>query len=306
MPSAPKRSSSPRPAPSPSSPEVVDPVWVAKALGITVVVAAVCGYITLCGLFYLGQWQLALSPSRSVTHTPSDIHLAFNEVHFGTDASGQPQLHGWWIPADLPSDPTVLMLHAGNGSISDALPQARALHDARLNVLLFDYRGFGQSKGQHPTQALMQQDSEAAFSYLTTMRQIAPASIIVYGEGVGASLAAKLCGEHREISAIILNNPDGDLTSRARSDSRARMAPVGLLFHEDFPLAAPLHTLATAKLLIIHADSKVQTANLQQAAYPKMTVVRPGGNGDEALHESLRRFLDEYVAHSPQLLKPAH
>lgn len=302
MPPIPKRpvSRSPHPA---AQPEVVDPRWILQTIAALVLLAAVFGYITVCAVFYYAQWQLVLTPSHTVSRTPSDAGLTFSPVRFGPASSGQPQLDGWWVPADLPTDPTVLLLHAGTGSISDALPQARALHDARLNVLLFDYRGFGRSDGKHPSEALMEEDSEAALTYLTGMRHTAPAKILVYGTGVGGSLAARLCRQHKDIAGIILENVDGDFESRVRKDSRARMVPVGMLFHEQFPLAERLHTLATPKLLISYTDSETPPVDFARAADPKMTVEIASTNNTDALHSSLRRFLDTYISQPPPLLR---
>ena len=282
-------------------PEVVDPRWILKALGVVIVLALICAYVAVCGLFSYGQWQLVLQPSRTVAKTPSDIGLASTEVRFGVDASGQPQLDGWWIPGDSPAYPTVLMLHSGQGSLSDALPDVRLLHDAQLNVLLFDYRGFGRSGGQHPTQAWMEDDAESALHYINDTRGVPNNSVIAYGSGAGAALAAKLCTEHKDIAGIILQNPDGDFEARVRQDSRARMVPVGLLFHERFPLADHLRTLATPKLVITSTNGKA-ALDPHQIADPKMTVELPPGQNQAALHEAIRRFLDTYLPQRPSAL----
>jgi pimeloyl-ACP methyl ester carboxylesterase len=279
-------------------PEVVDPRWILQALGVVIAFAILCAYLTVCGLFSYGQWQLVLQPSRAITQTPKDLNLAFMEVHFGVDASGQPQLDGWWIPGDMPSYPTVIMLHSGQGSMSDALPEARTLHDAQLNVLLFDYRGFGRSGGKHPTEVLMEGDAESALSYVTGLRGIPSSSVIAYGSGAGASLAAKLCTNHKEIAALILQNPNGDFEARVRQDSRSRMVPISLLFHERFPLADRLRSLSTPKLLISSTSGPIP-ANLASAANPKLTVELAPGQDQAALHDSLRRFLDTYVPQKP-------
>lgn len=301
---APPKSTKHRPQAAPAA-EIVDPIWLLKSGAAVFALALLCTYITLCVFFARGQWQLVLTPSRTVAHTPAEFGLASTPIRFGPDETGQPQLDGWWFPADLPSDPTVLMLHDGAGSLADALPQAKALHDVRLNVLLFDYRGFGRSGGQHPTEALMEADSGSALAYLTDQRHIAPANILIYGKGVGASLAARLCDQHHELPALILESPDGDFMQRARQDPRARMVPVRLLFHETFPLADRLHTLATPKLLIAWTDSKTPPQIFQNAASPKMSVELAPNSGPQKLHEALRRFLDTYVAHPPPALTPA-
>lgn len=292
--------------PASGHPETIDPRWVLKALAVVVAAAAVCGYLTLCGLFYYGQWQFALTPSHTVARTPADVQLGFDPVRFGSDASGQPQLDGWWIPADLSTDPTVLVLHGGTGSLSDALPDARVLHDARLNVFLFDYRGFGRSGGPHPTEMTVEADAETALTWLTNSRRIPAKNILVFGEGIGASVAAMLCDEHRDLGGLVLQNADGDLLERVKADSRAPMVPVGMLFHEDFPLASRLHALATPKLLITTNGSKTPPLNFKEAADPKMTVELQSPNDTAALHDSLRRFLDTYFAQPVPVITPAH
>lgn len=294
---------------SPQAPhtfELVELRWILKALAAVIALALVCGYITLCVVYSRTQWQLVLHPSREVAKTPASLGLAFTEVHFGVDSSGQPQLDGWWIPGDLPPSDlaatTVLMLHNGDGSMSDALPQAQALHNARLNVLLFDYRGYGHSGGNHPTEATMESDADAALTYLTATRGIAPGSIVVYGSGVGSSLAVRLCAEHPQIAALVLDQPDGDLRDRALADSRSGFIPARLLFTQEFPLAAPLRTLTTPKLLISYTGGQAPP-ELQHAADPKMTVELPASD-PTALQQALRRFLGIYVPHPPQSLTP--
>jgi len=286
-------------------PEVVDPRWILKALGVVIALAIVCAYLAVCALFSYGQWQLVLQPSRTVARTPADLGLASIEVHFGVDSGGQPQLDGWWIPGDSPAYPTVLMLHSGQGSLSDALPDARLLHDAQLNVLLFDYRGYGRSGGQHPTQQLMQADAESALRYLTEIRTIPTSQIVVFASDAGASLAVQLCATHKDIPALILEAPDGDFASRVRHDPRSRMAPVSLLFNQNFPLADPLHTLPTPKLLISYTSGNTPI-NLQQAADPRMTVELKSPADTAALHNAIRRFLDTYLTQPPATLSPTH
>lgn len=286
-----------RGAAAPEMIDLVDAGWVLKALGGMIVFAILCGYVTLCVLFHYDQWQLVLKPSRSVTETPAAVNLPFTQVHFGVDATGQPELDGWWVPGESNADATVLLLHGGDGSMSDTVSQVRTLHDARLNVLVFDYRGYGRSSGQHPNEAMMHADAETALNYLTTLRGIPAASLIVYGTGVGASLAVKLCMDHPQIAGLILESPAGDFLTQAKADARAHLVPVGMLFDQDFVLADPLHNLKTPKLFISHsAESAPPPVIFQRAADPKMTVELPlrASGGD-----SVSRFLGSYVLHPP-------
>ena len=297
-----KRTPQPTPKQPPVVHEVVDPRWLIKAFAVTLLVAFVCSYATLCWLFNQGQWQFALQPSRTVAQTPASLGLQFQPVRFGVDATGTPQLSGWFIPSDAPNTFTALVLHAGDGNISTALPTAQRLHTARLNVLLFDYRGFGASGGDHPTEALLQADADSALTYLTTTRGIAPSQIIPFGQGIGASLATRLAAQHHDLPALILDSPIGDIDSTVAHDSRARFVPTSLFLHEHFPLAAPLSTLATPKLIITFNTGAAPAAALH-AADPKVTVELPTSN-DVTYVQTLNRFLDLYIAPKIPTLTP--
>lgn len=275
--------------------DLVDPGWILKALGGMLALGILCAYITLCVIFSHAQWQLVLHPTRTVATTPAALGLPFTEVHFGVDASGQPQLDGWWIPSGGDSGSlTALLLHGADGSIADALPSAEALHQLHLNVLLFDYRGYGRSSGAHPTQLTMQQDAHSALAYLLHSQNVPPSRLVVYGDGVGAPLALELCATAEiECPAMVLDAPDGDLLARASADSRARIVPTSLLFHERFPLAEPLRTAATPKLLISYTKGTAPRV-LRDAHDPKMLAELKAGDTSAYL-ATLRRFLDEYT-----------
>jgi hypothetical protein len=282
-----------------------------KAIALTIVAALFCGYLTLCWLFYQGQWQLVLHPTRTSANPPSIAGIHYEPIRFGPDESATPQLTGWWIPSDLGgryAHLTILFLPDGNGSLSDSIPTLASLHNLGINIFAFDYRGYGQSAATHPSEQSMTHDANAAWQYLTTSRAIPAKQIIPYGTGVGASLAAELATAQHSISALILDTPRADLLNVATHDPRATLIPVRLLFHERFPLAAPLATLHTPKLLLSRSTSLDQT--FLTAADPKMTVELTSPSA-VLYKQSLTRFLDQYLppAHVPALVPstaPAH
>lgn len=282
-------------------PEVVDPGWILKALASVIVLGLFSAYLTLCLYFYLAQWQFVLHPSRDVPQTPASLSLSFQDVRFGPGKSGEPELTGWYVPSDTPTDPTVLLLHNEAGSMSAALPALAALHGARLNVLVFDYRGYGHSEGRHPTEQMMRQDTEAAFRYLVDTRHAQPGSMVVDGLGLGASLATALCAQHPEIGGMILQGADGDTATRVEVDQRSRFVPVSWLFHQRFPLADPLSRLHTPKLIVSFTRG-APPVFAERAADPKTTVELPEGTPPSDEIPAIQRFVDTYLAHPAQVL----
>ena len=286
------------PAPA-ASPEVVSPVWLAKAIALTILAALFCGYLTYCLLFYQGQWQLVLHPIRTSSSPASIDSVPYELIRFGPDESAIPQLTGWWIPAPAGgrySHLTILFLPSGNGSLADSVPTLASLHNLGLNVFAFDYRGYGQSSPTRPNQQRMIHDAGAALQYLTGSRHLQTQQIIPYGTGVGASIATQLAISNPAIPALILDTPRADLLSAAQHDPRSHWIPVRLLFHERFPLAEPLATLHTPKLLLSRTTAPDQT--FRDAANPKITVELASPSA-LLYNQSLSRFLDLYLPAAP-------
>jgi len=281
--------------PQPNPPDVVSPIWLIKAICLTIVAALLCGYLTFCLLFYQGQWQLVLHPARTASSPASIAGIPYQLIHFGPDESATPQLTSWWIPSEPGSrynHITILFLGDGDGALADAIPTLASLHNLGINVFAFDYRGYGQSAATRPNQQSMTRDADSAWQYLTTSRGIPTEQIVPYGTGTGASLAAHLASIHPNAPALILDSPRADLLDVAMRDPRAAFIPVRILFHERFPLTELLMTLRTPKLLLSRATSPDPA--FRTASDPKLTVelARPSA---VLYQQSLTRFLDQSV-----------
>ena len=285
-----------------TAPETVSPKWLFKAMGVVILVALVCSYLSLGLLFYQGQWQIVLHPDAAAKTRPAAPGL----LRFAPDESGRPQLTGEWFGAASGTryaGLTVLLLNGGDGSRENSASTVAALHDLGLNVFSFDYRGYGLSQDIHPSQLRMTEDSQAAWRYLTESRGTSARQIVIYGTGVGASLATRLAIDHPESPALIVDSPNGDLLEVVRKDYRSSLLPTAMLFHERFPLANPLVTLGTPKLLIT-TDSKPEPSAFVTAASPKMIVSLPSVPGP-LYGEAITRFLDQYVSSSARQLVPS-
>jgi pimeloyl-ACP methyl ester carboxylesterase len=293
------------PRPPAGPPEVVDPVWLLKALASLIVAALICGYGTLCFLLYQGQWQLILHPKQTTSYPAriGDAPVAF--LRFGPDESGVPQRTGWSVaaaPGARYAQSTVLFLPSGDGSLADSVPTLDALHELGVNLFAIDYRGYGQSAATHPNQQRMLEDATSAWQFLTTARGVPEGQIVLYGTGLGASIATHLAVEHGSVPALVLDTPGPDPIRTVLADPRTSVLPVRLLLHDRFPLALPLTTLKTPKLLLSPGTTSNAFSN---AASPKLMVSLPKPRSTTIFTESVVRFLDQYLSSShPVLLTP--
>lgn len=120
------------------------------------------------------------------------------------------------IPAffiERPSAQITILFSHGNaedlGMIYDWFNDlARVL---RVNIMAYDYTGYGKSSGSAPHEEKCYSDIEAAFAYLLEVRRLQPEQIVLYGRSLGSGpscyLASKTAMEGRSVGGVILQSP---------------------------------------------------------------------------------------------------
>lgn len=162
------------------------------------------GYCALALYVFLMQPKMIYYPSvpgRTLEATPAVIGMDYEELTFRT-TDGE-QLHAWFIPHPH-ARATLLFAHGNAGNISHRLDSIQVFHDLGLNVLIFDYRGYGQSTGK-PSENGTYRDAEAAWVYLTETRGIDSGRIILFGRSLGAAVIADLA-TRTEPAGVILES----------------------------------------------------------------------------------------------------
>ena len=160
------------------------------------------GYCALALYVFLMQPKLIYYPNvpgRTLEATPAVIGMDYEELTFST-TDGE-QLHAWFIPHPQ-ARATMLFAHGNAGNISHRLDSIQVFHDLGLNVLIFDYRGYGQSTGK-PGENGTYRDAEAAWAYLTETRGIDSGRIILFGRSLGAAVIADLATRTKPAGVIL-------------------------------------------------------------------------------------------------------
>lgn len=159
-------------------------------------------YGVFVAMIYFSQSRMLYYPnlpSRKISATPEQIGLLFEEVSF--TASDGVKLHGWFLPADN-AQGTLLFFHGNAGNISHRLDSLHIFNALNLDVLIFDYRGYGQSEGS-PTEQGTYLDAEAAWHYLTSERSIPAGNILLFGRSLGGAVAAHLASRHQAMGLAL-------------------------------------------------------------------------------------------------------
>lgn len=168
------------------------------ALGLILAYGAL---VVFAWIFQSGLLYLRHVPGRQLNATPAAVGLEFEEVHL--QASDGVAIHGWYVPASE-SRGVLLFFHGNAGNISHRLDSILLFHELRLDVLIIDYRGYGQSQGS-PSEAGTGRDARAAWRYLADTRGVSPSRIVVFGRSLGAAVAAELARDHQP-GAVVLES----------------------------------------------------------------------------------------------------
>ena len=289
-----------RPARANAVPPTVSARWLLSAIGIVSLFAAICAWGVLCLLFWQGSWQLLYHPASAVARTPANAGLAFDAVGFAPTDTGAPQLQGWWIPAAANSRYTVLYVHGQDGNLGDTVDDLVRLHSAGVNVLAFDYRGYGQSQFAHPSEVRWREDAESALQYLTGTRHVDPHSIILAGSALGANLALEVAADHPDLGGVVLESALDAPMNAIFLDPRARLVPARLLVRDRFDTAAPAAALRIPSLWFVQ-DSRLHQSGPAKTAGPfekvpsaKMRIWTTASSGEKRDFENaLVRWLDD-------------
>lgn len=152
----------------------------------------------LVGLSVYGLYA-ALHPVKMHSdNTPAEYGIQYENVEFKT-ADGI-EIRGWFVPAENPHAPAVILTHGYGGDMGDLLSSRIFLHN-KYNLLFFDFRYFGISGGNHSTAGREEvADLEAAIKFLQG-RGIE--KVAVWGLSMGAAVALMTAEKQEAIKAVI-------------------------------------------------------------------------------------------------------
>ena len=133
------------------------------------------------------------------------LKLPFEKAAF--DAPDGKKITAVYLPAQA-GRPTLLFFHGRGGNVSHFENFAQAYAPLGYGIFMFDYRGFGLSRGT-PSQKTLFEDARCAVRYLMSVKKIRPQDLVLYGHSLGnaPALFAAVTLEKLPVKALILQSP---------------------------------------------------------------------------------------------------
>jgi pimeloyl-ACP methyl ester carboxylesterase len=252
-------------------------------------------YLGLCVLLFFIQKKMIYMPDQDMWITPAEVGLEYEDVFI---ASGLANLHAWYIPCRQARG-TVLICHGNAGNICGRLDPALMYHQLGLNVLLFDYRGYGRSTGSPDEQGLYE-DVSAVWQYLVSERNESSGRIIVVGRSLGGGPASWIAS-HYKPAGVVLESTFSSAVDVAKG--LYPYLPVGLIQTQRFNNESRINKIEAPVLFVHGQDDEVIPYKYGVKLYEardgnKFRVDIEGGHNDPREHlDNYRSAIEHFIDH---------
>ena len=137
-------------------------------------------------------------------------------------------LHGWFVNPIEGSTKTVIICHGNGGNISHRQHLIDSIVQLGYSVVIFDYSGYGRSRGI-PSEKQLYQDASIFVSMM--LKQTDRSNIILYGESMGAAIAAHMARKY-QIQTLIIDSGLPSIKKYIKNKSNILGNMCGFMFPE--------------------------------------------------------------------------
>ncbi len=260
-----------------------------------------------------GCMSLFFYPSKEFADNPTAVQFSPEDIWFR--ASDGVALHGWFFSAGPSARGTVLVLHGNAENLSTHVNGVLWLVKEGFNLFIFDYRGYGRSRGS-PSMPGVHLDAEAALRTLLSLPQTGDGKVIVLGQSIGGAIAVHTVAtfpRKDRIAALVIDSALAGYRLIAREKLSQLWItwpfqyPLSFLFSDEYSPLTWIRRVSPVPVLIIHGDKDtvvpVRHARLlyEAALEPKeLWITEPEGHirsfTDAAVRARLASYLRERLA----------
>ena len=251
-----------------------------------------------CASLEVKERELTFRVVRSTASWFTGIPAGVQELDLAVSAEGKPQqIHAWWWPAPEAGAPAALYLHGSRWDLTGQLFRIEQLHAFGFSVLAIDYRGFGKSSGELPSEATVYEDAQIAWDRFTTLEPD-PAKRFIYGHSLGGAVAIDLAarlseqtpaGSAMPARGLIVESTFTTFGDIARSLTVSWL-PVETLLTQKFDSLKKIREVRLPVLFVHGVDDRMVPARFSQELYdaardPKKLLLVDGATHNNSMRE---------------------
>lgn len=236
-------------------------------------VALATGLTMGCATLDERQRQWIFQPSDASWGASANAAEGMEDVWitFDSEVTGkETKLHGLWAPARArPHDgPVLLYLHGARWNVAGSAPRIRRMQQLGFSVLAIDYRGFGKSTRELPSEDMAYEDARAAWDWIA--RQYPQRQRFVFGHSLGGAVAIDLAAKVDDEQGVIV---EGTFTSIADVASSMKFGwlPIAPLITQRFESVKKVARVKSPLLVVHGANDSLIPYDLGRRLYEAAT-----------------------------------
>ena len=172
------------------------------------------------------------------------------EVWFKVPGGAGEQVNAWWAPQPDPQAPALLYLHGARWNLTGSSFRIQRWRDMGFSVLAIDYRGFGRSSGELPSEAQSYEDARLAWEWFKT-RVPQAGRRYIYGHSLGGAVAIDLAAgiAPGEAAGLIAESTFTSVPDVVAASPYGWL-PVGFLITQRFEALGKMRKVTLPKLFL--------------------------------------------------------
>ena len=201
-------------------------------------------------------------------------------IRFHSQVSGRyVKLHALWLPQERANAPVLLFLHGARWDVRSSAARMRSLHAMGFSVLGIDYRGFGQSTSELPSERMACEDALQAWRWLAWRHPHTPRYL--HGHSLGGAIAVQVAAEVKDAAGLIVESTFTSIPELL-GNIRWGWQPLAAQITQRFDSAQHVPHVKVPFLVVHGSDDALirpeyGRALYEQATSPKRFVLVEGG-----------------------------
>ena len=205
-------------------------------------------------------------------------------IPFQSKITNEPvKLHALWQAADASAGdraPVLLYLHGARWNVHGSSSRMRRMQELGFSVLAIDYRGFGKTSAELPSEDMAYEDARAAWDWLAA--KYPSRKRYIFGHSLGGAIAVELATQVDDEAGTIV---EGTFTSIPDVFGSLKWGwlPLAPLITQRFEAASKVANIGSP-LLVVHGSNdgtikpELGRKLFEAAKEPKAFVLVEGGS----------------------------